>query len=300
MKFILPIILISISLHASLLDKVAAVIEKKPITFSEVTRIKNNFNARNMIAPLIYQKGKTSDKEILNTIIQTHLVRKKLKELGIEVQDSVVNGRIEEIRKNQNVTKEFLYNYLAKQGLSRQEYFDLIKQMMEISYFNQKIIAPLISVKDSEVSEKEAEIKSKIPKVMIYDVTNYSFGPEIQKKYSNAELIKILKSFRKDKSTLPADLQGLEGTDITLNGFELNPNVKKILRSTRSKRFSTPKIINNYLNVFYVRSKRIDRKRTPKISNDMIKQEVAISKSTEEIQKWVKSEMDESFIKIFI
>ncbi len=300
MKLLLPILLSSIIAQASLIDKIAAVIDKKSITLSQVQRVKKNFKARNMIAPLIYQQGKNNQNDIIKTIIQTHLVRKKLKELGISVDNSIVTKRINEIRSSQKVTEKFLYNYLAKQGLSKQEYFQLIKEMMEISYFNQKIIAPLISVKNSEVDEKRTEINKKIPKMMIYNVTSYSFNPEIQKKYSNNELLKILKEFRKNPNSLPQDLQGLSGTDISLNGFELNPEVKKVLVSTRSKRFSKPKILNNNLSIFYVRSKQIDRKRTPKINDQMVKQEIAISKSTEQIQKWVDTEIEDSHVQIFI
>ncbi len=295
------ILIMPILASATLLDKIAAVIDKKSITISEINRVQKNYKARMMIAPLIYKQGKNNKKDIVKTMIQTHIVRKKLKELGMVVEDSLVNQRIEDIRKSQGVSNQFLYNYLGKQGISEKEYFILMKEMIEISYFNQKIIAPNISIKDSEVDEKYSEIKGKMPRHMIYNVTTYTFPPAIQKKYSNSQLLKVLKDFRNNPSSLPADLQGLEGTDLPLRSADINRDVYSLLSRTRANRFSKPKVFGQNLNIFFMRSKEVDGKmKAPKIDKNLVKQEVAMSKSASEITKWIEANKDDTYIKSFL
>lgn len=301
MKTFIFLLILPILASATLLDKIAAVIDKRSVTLTEINRIQKNYKARMMIAPLIYKQGENNNKDIVKTIIQTHIVRKKLKELGMVVEDSLVNQRIEDIRKSQGVTNQFLYNYLAKQGIDEKEYFNLMKEMIEISYFNQKIIAPNISIKDSEVDEKYSEIKGKMPRHMIYNVTTYTFPPAVQQKYSNSQLLKILKDFRKDPSSIPAELQGLEGTDLPLRSADINREVYSLLSRTRANKFSKPKVFGQNLNIFFMRSKEVDPKmKAPKIDKNLVKQQVAMSKSSSEISKWIEANKEDTYIKTFL
>jgi len=297
---ILFLISYSYASQAKLLDRIYAEVGDNVITKQEVDRIKSNIPARRMIAPLIYQKGAYSDKEIVDILVQNKLIAAKLTEIGIDISDSMVEERVKGIEKAQGVNRSFLVNFLRSKNLSYDEYFSLIKQMMQLTYFNSRIIAPLVSINNEEVKTAAKKRKSKIKRGMIYSVINYAFPASVLNQYSDAQVKNILLQYQTDPATLPSAFAGMQANQIELKSRTLSKEIYKIISQTKSNSFSKPKVLNGNTIVFFVKSKRGDVVNAPQVNNDQVKQEIIAKKSTEAIKRWVDAEKLNKHIKTLI
>jgi hypothetical protein len=71
--------------QGKLLDKIAIIFNQEIITLSDLGSIKKNLPAISSIAPMIYPQAVTNYKQLSEIIIQTKIVRLKLKELGVTI-----------------------------------------------------------------------------------------------------------------------------------------------------------------------------------------------------------------------
>lgn len=290
---------IPLTLYAALLDKVTAVIDDKIVTLSEVRRIQANYPAREQMASLVYKKGANSVEGVLDSIVKIYVIRKKLSELGITIDDESVESRIDQIEKSQGVSRDFLVSYLKSKNVTYKEYFELIKQMMEISYFNSKIISPLVSVSEQEVKNYYGDQTSNRSTSYRYEVTNYNLPSSIKNLYEDSTIIETIKRGNTNGS-MPPDFADIQKNDLSLESQNLNQKINKILAKTSPKNFSKPAIINERVHVFYIKSKKITNSTSFKKEKQLLTQQLMMKKSQETIEKWIASERDNYFIKYFL
>ncbi len=289
----------SFNAQARLVDKVVAIIDSDIITLSEVKRIKKNFQARSMIASLVYEQKSKNTQSILDAMVKVYVIRKKLTELGIVIDDESVEGRVKQIEKAQGVTRDFLVSYLDQQNLSFKEYFELIKQMMEVSYFNSKIIAPLISVSDQEIKNFYSDAKSSGGTSLTYNVVDFALNDKILKLHSKKKIIEILKKYR-TTGTLPSEFSEMATNKLTLESQSLNPKINNVLKKTRPKSLSETLVLDGIVHVFYVESKKTSASSRFKKNKEQLRQQLMIKKSKDTINKWVANEKENYFIKYFL
>lgn len=287
------------SIHAALVDKVVAIIDDQIVTLSEVSRIKKNYPARAMIASLVYEQKGDSTEGILNSIVKVFVIRKKLSELGIIIDDESVENRVKQIEKSQGVTRDFLVSYLKQQNLGFNEYFELIKQMMEVSYFNSKIISPLVSVSEQEIKNFYSGSGSSGGTTFTYDVVDFALSENILKVYNKKQVVEALKKYQ-ISGTLPSEFSEMSTNKLTLESQNLNPQINKILKQTKPKDLSETLVLDGNVHVFYVESKKAGASSNFKNNKDSLKQQLMIKKSKDTINKWVANEKENYFIKYFL
>lgn len=301
-KFFLILTILNCSLassYAKVVDKVVAVINDEIVTLSEINRIKANYPGRTQIASLIYDEKKPTDHNILEALIKVYIIQEKLSELGINIDDESVESRIRQIEKAQGVSRDFLVQYLSSQNISFKEYFQLIKQMMEFSYFNNKIISPLVSVSDQEiVNYFQDKIKGTQTTVQ-YNVVNFSFKKDLLSIYNDDDVISILKKYQRT-GNVPADFQGMDVAPIQFTSNQLEPKVANILKDTKTQDFSKIVVIEDRVNVFYIESRNVVNNIQFEKNKELLKQELMIQKSKETIAKWIDSEKNRFYIKYYL
>jgi len=65
-----------------LLDKLVAVINTKVISLSEINRVEQTLSARREVSPMIYNKDKYSQKELIDILIRAYIIRDKINAQG--------------------------------------------------------------------------------------------------------------------------------------------------------------------------------------------------------------------------
>ncbi len=297
--FLVSLLVASFQLHAKLVDKVVAVIDDQIVTLSEVTRIKRNYPARALIASLVYERKKDSTQNILDSMVKVFVIRKKLTELGIIIDDESVESRVKQIEKSQGVTRDFLVSYLNQQNLSFDEYFELIKQMMEVSYFNSKIISPLVSVSDQEIKNFYSDAKATGGTSFTYEVVDFAISDKILKLHNKKQIVSILKKYQ-TSGLLPSEFAEMSTNKLSLEGQNLNPKISSVLKKTGPKSFSETLVLDGIVHVFYVESKKTSSSSSFTKNKNQLRQQLMIKKSKETINKWVDNERANYFIKYFI
>jgi peptidyl-prolyl cis-trans isomerase SurA len=151
-KIILLVLMaLSAQANATLIDKVAGVINDNVYTLSEVTRVQNTLDIRKEIAPFIYKDKSSSQGDILRLMQNKFIIKDKLSELGFVISDDAVESRIKETEKSLRLNRPELLQFLKSKGISFNEYFELLREAMEYSVFQRRIIAPLVTITDQEL-----------------------------------------------------------------------------------------------------------------------------------------------------
>lgn len=258
MKILLLTALLSTSLQAKLIDKVAGVINDKVFTLSEIVRIKKTIPIRKEIAPFIYNKDSYTNQDILQTAQNSFIVRDKLEEVGFVVSDDSVQDRIKETEKGLGLAKGQLVEFLKSRGLTYNEYFEILRSAMEYNIFNRRIIAPLVTITDQEMknfyyknysSAKTSSFK--------YNILDFNIPLSKVLKSDRPKFTEILTRYRKTGS-LPQIYSDLSTDDIEdISGEDVPAKLSSLWAQTNEGSFSKTFVESGVLHVYFVESKEI-------------------------------------------
>lgn len=251
-------ILLSLTTHAKLLDKVAGVVNDQIFTLSEIERIKNTIAIRKEIAPFIYKGESHANQDVLKILQNSYIIKDKLAELGFIIGDDAVESRISETQKNLNLSRADLVQFLSTKGISMIEYFELIRQAMEFSVYQRRIIGPLITITDQELKNFYYQL-SKDDKVLSfrYKVIDYTLPV---KGLSEANLKTLQQSFTKYRTTgvISPEYKDFDTTDMgTVSDEDLPKELSAILKKTDENSFSEAYIKNSVAHLFFISKKEL-------------------------------------------
>ena len=228
-KFLLLLLLTS-SIHAQMVDGVAILVKKEPITLYDI------------------QKEMRQSNQNLNTVVDS-LIRKKLeaqeiKERHIKVDSEEVYKDLRMMAEQNHMTLSQLYNAMLKsRGLSELE----LKSKVKEKILNQKLYGAIAFSKMSQPSEEDelAYYKQHIDK--------YSYSENFSViVYSSASKEKLQEKIDNPMFYSPA----VRSESTELKGTQLNPQIAQILTKTPVNRFSP--IIpapNNLFMSFFIQEK---------------------------------------------
>ncbi|MDD0854709.1 SurA N-terminal domain-containing protein [Halobacteriovorax sp. GB3] len=296
--FILFSILATFNAHAELLDKILAVVDDNVITLSMVERVKQNLIARRNISPFVYSKQKYSNKEISDIIINSHLIRSKLKEMNIIITDEHVESEIKSKEKALGLSRAALLNFLENNNTTFEEFFEITRGAIEFNQFNARVIAPLISVTDQEIKNKYYEQNSKDKRLAFkYNLVDFSLSKNKVKDKNH-----FVNSLKKYQTTgiLPDQYSDL-GTnvlgDITEDG--LTSELNKLLKKSQEGQFTSPILLYGDYHVFFVKKKDLVESEDYRKQKNRLKGQIFTQKSLKVTDNWYKREMTKHYVKYF-
>lgn len=143
----------SITHAAERLDGIVAIVNDSVITQSEldeaIDKIKNNYKRNNASLP-------TSDvlhKQVLDQLVNKKLQLQLAEQMGVKVSDEDVQKAISGIAKGNKITVSELYEKVAEQGMSKQEYLKNIREELIIHHVQQQAVGSKLSVTPQEVED---------------------------------------------------------------------------------------------------------------------------------------------------
>ena len=110
--------------------------------------------ARQEVSPMVYSENKYDQKQLLDIIIRSFIIRDKINGQGYVINDDAVESRIKMTEERLGLKRADLLNFLKTKNLTYEEYFEIIRETMEYNVFASKIIAPLISVTEQEIKNE--------------------------------------------------------------------------------------------------------------------------------------------------
>lgn len=140
--------------EARLIDKIAAVFNDKTISLSEINRARNNLVTRRSIAPHIYTEESYTHLEFAQKLVRKLTIREHLSEAGFIVSDEQVDSQIRATESRLGLQRRDLLNFLNDNNTTFEEYFEIIRETIEFSIFNSRIISPLINITEQEIKNR--------------------------------------------------------------------------------------------------------------------------------------------------
>lgn len=293
----LTTLLISFSVHAKLLDKVVAIFNSNIITSSKIERISTNIPARKNVSPQIYNKDKYQDKDLIDLLINSLMVREKLTTIGYTVTDEQVDEQIKSTEKRLNLTRKDLLAFLNTNNLTYDEYFEVIRETIEYNIFVSRVIIPLVSVTDQQI--KNTYYNKYLGNKTVsfkYSLIDYSIVQPL--KPTELNLFKDAITKFHSSGVIPEQFKTVEQNQLeNLSEDGLTQDLVKNLKTTDEGKFTSPVLINGTYHVFYVKKKDLVESDLFMQAKDKIKAELTDEATISITKIWFQRESAKHFIK---
>jgi peptidyl-prolyl cis-trans isomerase SurA len=296
---------LSINLHAQevknsekLLDKIVAVINTRVITLSEVNRVAKTLEARQEISPMIFTEKKYSNKELLETMIKSFIIRDKINAQGYVINDDAVESRIKMTEDRLGLKRADLLQFLKGKGISYEEYFEIIRETMEFNIFAQRIISPLISVTEQEI-KNEYYRRNTTNNALSFKYTLVDFYIKENELFDKDEnkFLAALKDYQLT-GKLTQEYRTLETNNLeNLNEDGLSKELASLLKTTAEGSFSKPITINGYLHLFYIQKKDLVESQNFLKVKEQIQNDIFMDKGKAVTKNWFDREYSNYYIK---
>ncbi|MBM4256040.1 MAG: hypothetical protein FJ147_09100 [Deltaproteobacteria bacterium] len=136
--------------QAEVVNRVIATVDDEPITMHEITAFRKG-GAQGMMMPPQGNVANLPDKDILEALIMNKLIGKEVEAQGMKAKDADIDGYIERIKTQGNLSDEALKEALAKQGLTMEAYRQQISKEIERSMLISREIGSKVNVTPQEV-----------------------------------------------------------------------------------------------------------------------------------------------------
>lgn len=284
-----------------LLDKIAAVINSKVYTLSQVIRVKETIDARKEISPFLYNQDKYNDKEVLQILINTQIIREKISELGYVISDDSVESRIKLTEQKLGLDRKALLEFLKLKGINFEEYFEIIREAMEFNIFNTRIIAPLISISEQDLKNEFYRMNSANKALTFkYELVDFYFNRSLFPGDDFSQIGSILKDYQ-ISGRLPEAYRSMESTelnDIKEDGMRVE--IVKALKSASQGDFASPVILGDSVHVFYVKKKDIVESSFFTQAKEALYSQLFMRKSSSVTKNWFERIYSDFYIKYYL
>lgn len=306
MRYLIILIILGVNMvHAQtpkssekLLDKIVAVVNTRVISLSEIKRMQDTLEARQEVSPIVYTEKKYTQKQLLDILIRSFIIRDKINAQGYVINDDAVESRIKMTEERLGLKRSDLLVFLKGKGLTYEEYFEIIRETMEFNIFAQRIISPLISVTEQEIKNEYYRRNSTNNALSFkYNLVDF-FVPEdklIEKDENKFQA--VLKDYQLT-GKLPAEYSSLESNNLdNLNEDAISKELASVLKTTAEGSFSKAITFNGHMHVFYVQKKDLVESQDFQKFKDQIQSDIFASKGKSVTNNWFDREFTNYYIK---
>lgn len=136
-------------------DRVAAVVDDEVVALSEIYELGGEFIGSTCTQPFgqaacVYE----AELEILDSLVKRALMKRALEQLNLRVSNEEIDQAIDSIVRDYNMPdRESLRNEVENSGLRWDAYRQQIREQLQIQRFQQRILAPRVTVSPDEVED---------------------------------------------------------------------------------------------------------------------------------------------------
>lgn len=275
----------------TLLNKVTLVIDGQITTLSDIKSIKESYPTRQRISPILYREATPTNEGVVDSLINTQIIRKHLSDAGYIISDAHVEDEINMTQKNLNITRQQLLGFLEQNGLTFQAYFDIMRASIEMNMFNAKTVAPRINISDDMVKNSYVE-KHKDDSTLAfeYSLVDYAFPSSSLTPEELKEIPKQLQRYRSN-NIMSETLQKMTTNSFSaLKESGLNPALYKTLREGKEEDFTSPVTLEGVTHFFYIVKKSLVESEKYKLAKDQLKFELFEVEATKLTKTWINKE----------
>jgi peptidyl-prolyl cis-trans isomerase SurA len=150
LSLFLLLIIVPLSAHAMVFDRVVAKVNSEIITLSFVEERAGLLRQKYANA-LEKPSGQDILKEALNMIVDEKLQLQEAKKIGFIIDEDAVDNAVEEIKKRNNIAEEQLEEMLEREGRTLNSYKDHIRDQIMVSKITRFEINNRVKVSDKKI-----------------------------------------------------------------------------------------------------------------------------------------------------
>jgi len=173
------------TLSAEVIDKIVAVVNNEIITLSDLIDF-YKVQKEKGITQLSFEESKET---LLSDLIERKLIDSQLKEANIEVIDKEVELAMDDVLKNNNVTREDLVKILAKENITLTEYKEKISDQIKRTKIIDREVQAKLKVSDEDLKDYYLKHSSEFVEDVSYHIAFIvvnKTGKDAQKKIYEA------------------------------------------------------------------------------------------------------------------
>lgn len=151
MRFILAFLLLASTAHATLIDKIVAVVNSDVILASDLERFEKTLPLRKELDPLFgfsaeMESGKPNRQQIIDFLIQERLIAQSFK-----VTDSDVEQEVLSVQRNNKLSREDLIDFLKQKNFVYDDYYELMRTGLQKRALLDHEIRNRVNISDDDV-----------------------------------------------------------------------------------------------------------------------------------------------------
>ena len=150
LSLLLPLVFGSLSVHARVLDKVAAKVNSEIITLSAIEERAELLRQKYVGAPISISEQDLL-KDALNMIIEERLQIQEGKKYGFIVDEYAIDAAVEDIKKKNNLADGQLQEMLKREGRTLESYKNNIRDQILVSKITQFEIGNRVKVSEKSI-----------------------------------------------------------------------------------------------------------------------------------------------------
>ena len=150
LSLLLPLVFGSLSVHARVLDKVAAKVNSEIITLSAIKERAELLRQKYVGAPISISEQDLL-KDALNMIIEERLQIQEGKKYGFIVDEYAIDAAVEDIKKKNNLADGQLQEMLKREGRTLESYKNHIRDQILVSKITQFEIGNRVKVSEKSI-----------------------------------------------------------------------------------------------------------------------------------------------------
>jgi len=227
MKKIFLTFIAALTLNASLVDGIALIVNKKPITLYEIDKL--------------MEKDGVSKEVAISNIIDKIIYTQQLKKYNIDISLLDIDNYLEKLASSNNMNLLDFKMIIRQQ----QDYNDFIKKLKQ-QLTHQALVKKISQGNLKVVSDDDMKI----------------YYENHKEQYTMSDSIDVIAYTSKNRALLERlqtnpmlNISGISSKSITFKQEELNPQVKYILNNTAVNSFSTIFTQAGQYNMFFIKNK---------------------------------------------
>ena len=221
------LMLLTASLHATVIDGIAIIINKEPITLYDVHKYSTRFNL--------------SKKDALDILIRQKLEESEIKKLGISVDNFEVDQYIENVATSNGMSPFEFSNALRAKNISMDEYKEDVKNKLKRDKLYKKILSSKSLVSDGELKAYYDANLHEFSQASAFNVTIYSSAdPKALERLSQNPM---------------SATSGVSVEDVRFEGAKIDPKLAALFNKTPEGHFSTIIQSEKAYVLFFIKSK---------------------------------------------
>lgn len=153
---VLSLLLTLAPARAGVVDRVAAVVNDKVVTLSEVYELGSTFIEQQA------EKGqrRAGELEVLDTLIQRRLITQEVERLGMDPTESDVDRAIDEIARRNTLDRDTLRTEVERSGMTWTQYRAELRESLREQQFTSYIVRTRIAVDDDQLRDAYRRMQS--------------------------------------------------------------------------------------------------------------------------------------------